>query len=61
MVQILLVEDEIDLAQSIRRELETEGYQVIHARDGQQALESFERCSPGLVILDWMLPRVDGL
>ncbi|MFC1878977.1 response regulator transcription factor [Chloroflexota bacterium] len=61
MSRILLVEDALDLAQSIKRELEAEGYQVWHACDGLQALESFERYKPHIIILDWMLPKMDGL
>ena len=58
---ILLVEDAQDLAQAICRELEAEGFDVMHAPDGVYALEVFEQRAPDLVILDWMLPRMDGL
>jgi DNA-binding response OmpR family regulator len=61
MSTILLVEDAQDLAQAIRRELEAEGFDVVHALDGVYALDAFERQTPDLVILDWMLPRMDGL
>lgn len=61
MTAILLVEDEIKLAEIIRRELESAGYQVMHAPDGQQALRLFQNRSPDLVILDWMLPELNGL
>lgn len=43
------------------KELEANGYQVQHAADGVSALEKFQNCSPDLVILDWMLPKLDGL
>jgi DNA-binding response OmpR family regulator len=58
---ILLVEDAHDLALVIRRELEAEGYQVLHASDGLQALELHDQQQPDLVILDWLLPKMDGL
>jgi two-component system phosphate regulon response regulator PhoB len=61
MTKILLVEDTPDLAQVIRRELETAGYQVIHAGDGLTALRLHEQERPDLLILDWMLPQLDGL
>jgi len=61
MTTILLIEDALDLAGVIRRELEAEGYRVEHAADGITALELFSRNAPDLVILDWMLPKLDGL
>jgi DNA-binding response OmpR family regulator len=57
----LLVEDAADLAQVITRELEAAGYQVFCSADGQTALEMHARHQPDLVILDWMLPGLDGL
>jgi DNA-binding response OmpR family regulator len=61
MAKILLVEDTLDLAQVIKRELEVAGYEVLHAADGLMALQLQERHPPNLVILDWMLPGLDGL
>src|SRR5918912_3520626 len=61
MTTILLVEDTYDLAQVIARELETNGYQVLHASDGLTALRLQSREHPALVVLDWMLPKLDGL
>lgn len=61
MTKILLVEDTLDLARAIQRDLETEGYTVYHAPDGLQALQIFQQHSPELLILDWMLPQMDGL
>jgi DNA-binding response OmpR family regulator len=58
---ILLVEDAIDLATVIARELRNEGYTVEHVVDGLSAIEVHARLSPDLLILDWMLPKVDGL
>jgi DNA-binding response OmpR family regulator len=61
MTTILLVEDATDLAQVIERELKAVGYDVLPAVDGVAALEMHARHRPDLVILDWMLPRLDGL
>jgi DNA-binding response OmpR family regulator len=58
---ILLVEDAQDLAQVILRDLRAEGYDVLHAADGLTALELHAKHEPDLVILDWMLPELDGL
>ena len=61
MTTVLLVEDKIDLANIIIQELEAVGYQVHHAADGLAALEQHAIHQPDLVILDWMLPKLDGL
>jgi DNA-binding response OmpR family regulator len=61
MPKILLVEDTYDLAQVIIRELEANSYQVVHAGDGLMAVKLHAREQPALVILDWMLPQMDGL
>jgi DNA-binding response OmpR family regulator len=61
MTTILLVEDAYDLAQMIIRELEVQGYHVLHTRDGVSALQVHAAQQPSLVILDWMLPELDGL
>jgi DNA-binding response OmpR family regulator len=58
---ILLVEDECELARVITRELEACGYRVLHAVDGRQALTLNATQRPDLIILDWMLPGLDGL
>ena len=61
MATILLVEDEISLAQVVLHELETAGYTTVHAADGETALQFHAQTQPDLIILDWMLPRRDGL
>lgn len=61
MTKILLVEDTPDLAQVIARELEAAGYDVIRAGDGLTALQFHAAHSPDLILLDWMLPKLDGL
>lgn len=59
--RILVVEDEESLADSVRYNLEREGYAVSVATDGRRALERFRADAPALVILDLMLPEVSGL
>lgn len=61
MTTILLVEDAYDLAKVVRRELMIAGYQVLHADNGLAALKLHTEERPELVILDWMLPAMDGL
>ena len=61
MTKILLVEDTSDLAQVIARELEAAGYDVIRAGDGLTALQLHASAQPDLILLDWMLPQLDGL
>ena len=58
---ILVVEDESALADSLRYNLEREGYTVSVAGDGLAAMDAFHASSPSLVILDLMLPELSGL
>jgi DNA-binding response OmpR family regulator len=61
MTRILLVEDEVVLGRLVVRELEAAGYEMAYAPDGATALHVFEAEPPDLVVLDWMLPGLDGL
>src|SRR6202165_696033 len=61
MARILVVEDEVPLSDLVRSHLEKEGHGVDQAFDGVNALATADRARPDLVILDWMLPGVDGL
>ena len=61
MARILIVEDEVALADILRADLEAEGHTVSQAFDGPSALALVESQQPQLVILDWMLPGLDGL
>src|SRR5262245_63441151 len=58
---ILLVDDEDAVQKLLTYPLEREGFRVVSARDGQEALDRFVEANPDLVVLDIMLPRVDGL
>jgi two-component system response regulator MprA len=59
--RILVIEDEARIAQFIERGLIYEGYRVNVARDGQTGLNIARDNPPDLVILDWMMPGLDGL
>jgi DNA-binding response OmpR family regulator len=61
MPTVLLAEDADDLAEVVARELRSNGYEVVRAADGRSALAVHEQARPDLVILDWMLPELDGL
>ncbi len=58
--RILLVDDEPALLELMKIRLEAGGYEIISASDGQQALDLARKEMPGLIILDLMLPKVDG-
>lgn len=59
--KILIIEDETDLAKILGAYLNVEGYEVTLANDGQAGLDLFEQTKPNLVLLDIMLPKVDGI
>jgi DNA-binding response OmpR family regulator len=58
---ILLVDDEDAIQKLLTYPLEREGFRVVSARDGQEALDMFAAESPDLVVLDIMLQKIDGL
>ena len=58
---ILVVDDEPKLVKVVRDYLEHDGYRVVSAGDGREALERFHEARPDLVVLDLMLPELDGL
>lgn len=60
-MKILLVEDEKKLNHTLRFQLEKEGYQADSCYDGEEALYLIKECGYDLVVLDRMLPRLDGL
>jgi DNA-binding response OmpR family regulator len=59
--RILIVDDEKWVCDLVKRYLEQDGYEVQMATDGEKALASFDSFHPDLIILDWMLPKLDGL
>ncbi|MCF8506496.1 MAG: phosphate regulon transcriptional regulator PhoB [Caulobacter sp.] len=58
---VLVVEDEDALATLLQYNLEKEGYRVVQAGDGEEALILVQEELPDLVVLDWMLPKVSGI
>ncbi len=60
-MKILVVDDERAVRESLRRALELEGYEIELAGDGREALERFESEAPDAVVLDVLMPGMDGL
>ena len=58
--KILVVDDEADLVSVLRFGLEVEGFEVISASDGDQGLAMAREAAPALMLLDLMLPKLDG-
>ena len=58
--RILLVDDEIDILEFVRYNLVREGYEVFTAQNGAEALEKAAECRPHLILLDMMMPVMDG-
>ena len=61
MARILIAEDEADMAMGLRDNLQFEGYDVVVANDGQAALQAAMTQNADLVLLDIMMPKMDGL
>ena len=61
MSRILIVEDDPSLVELLKYNLETEGFDVSVARDGEGGLEAIDTQDPDLVVLDWMLPNMSGI
>lgn len=58
--KILLVDDEQDMVYAVKMQLEAGGFRVLTAQDGQEGLDKARKENPDLIILDLMLPRIDG-
>ena len=59
--QILVVDDEQDILELIRHTLNKEGYEVHVAANGQQAVEKAKKIKPSLILMDVMMPVMDGM
>jgi two-component system, OmpR family, alkaline phosphatase synthesis response regulator PhoP len=58
--KILVVDDEVDLVETVRFPLEMEGFDVLVSYNGEDALSQARKEKPDLIILDLMLPKLDG-
>lgn len=58
--KILVVDDEINITQILEFSIGAEGYEVITASNGEEAIDKARREQPNLIILDVMMPRIDG-
>ena len=60
MAKILVVDDDLNICELLKLYLENEGYTVFTANDGQAAVDTFKNKTPDLILLDIMLPKMDG-
>jgi CheY-like chemotaxis protein len=60
MMRILLVDDDTDLRETLAELLEDEGFRVMHAGNGQEALKALEEERPDVIALDYMMPVMSG-
>ena len=58
--RILIVDDEVQLVEMMKMRLEAAGYEIISAYDGQEGFDKAKKDKPDLIILDLMLPKMDG-
>lgn len=61
MPRILVADDDLDIARLVAFQLKFSGYEVTLAHDGAAALDQARAVSPDLILLDWMMPGMDGL
>lgn len=61
MAKILIVEDEVLLADAYKFLLQTKGHKVTCAKDGEDGLLKLGKATPDLILLDMMMPKLDGL
>ena len=59
--KVLVIDDDVKLVSMVKNYLERDGYQIIAAHDGEKGLKLYEKENPDFVILDLMLPKLDGL
>jgi DNA-binding response OmpR family regulator len=59
--KVLLVDDDEGLRELYREELEDEGYEVLTAKNGKEALQKLETGKPDLIVLDIVMPKMDGM
>ena len=59
-IKIMVVDDDVNICELLRLYLEKEGYDTVVMPDGQAALDAFDTAKPDLILLDVMMPRLDG-
>src|SRR4051794_4229084 len=59
--RILIVDDEPSIVDAVATALRYEGYEIAEATTGREALAAIAKVEPDLIVLDWMLPDLDGL
>ncbi len=60
-MKILIVDDEMNILKLYKAELQDEGYSVVTAKSGREALEIFEKENPDIITLDILMPDMDGI
>lgn len=60
-MKILIVDDEMNILKLYKAELQDEGYSVVTAKSGREALEIFEKENPDIITLDILIPDMDGI
>jgi two-component system alkaline phosphatase synthesis response regulator PhoP len=58
--KILMVEDDLTLANLYKMRMETEGFEVVHVANGEAALQTASKFQPNLILLDIMMPKLNG-
>ena len=61
MPTVLIVDDDQKLLKMLQRTMIYEGLTVVTASNGQEALDQVDACQPEIIVLDWMMPKMDGL
>jgi len=59
--RVLIVDDEVDFLTLIKKRIESWGYRVITASCGEDALEALDNASPRVIVLDYMMPDINGI
>ena len=59
-IKLLIAEDELDPQYIMAKRFAEEGFQVLTAQDGREAIDKIRQESPDIIILDLMMPKVDG-
>lgn len=59
--RVLVCDDEVPITRLLQASLERRGHSVVVANDGREALELMARCDFDVIVLDWLMPYVDGL